>query len=130
MLKKKEEGALLATVVSVGALAASLVAATPAGAAGVKAAGPSCTADAHDHGTCTLKVGSIGGGTITFVAHDNGGSMWTISDATQHTVLQTGDSSASGTLTSGWNANDSIQLSIGGKGSLKATWKAGVRKGR
>jgi hypothetical protein len=128
MPRNKKKGALLATV-SAGALAAALVFASSAGAAGVKAAGPRCTA--RDGGTCTLRPGASGGA-IAFVAHDRGGFAWTISDETAHTVLQSGNSSASGTLTnantSGWAAGDDIVLSISGKGSIKATWKAAVRR--
>jgi hypothetical protein len=126
-MMKKKKGALLATIVSAGALA--VVAVSPAGAAGVKAAGTSCTA--RDGGTCTLRPASSGGA-ITFVAHDKGGFAWTISDGTTHTVLQSGNSSASGTLTSantsGWAAGDDVILSISGKGSIKATWTAAVRR--
>jgi hypothetical protein len=120
----KKRAALLATVVSVGALAAAVVAASPAGAAGVKAAGNRCTA--RDGGTCVLIAGS--GGTITFVAHDQRGSTWEIRDVRTGQVLNMGDSSASGTDLSGWDANDEIQLSIAGPGSIKASWGAGARK--
>jgi hypothetical protein len=121
MLKKR--AALLATAVSLGALAAAGVAASPAGAAGVKAAGDRCTA--RNGGTCVLIAGS--GGTITFVAHDQRGSTWEIRDATTGQVLNMGAGSASGADFSGWNANDEIELSITGPGSIKATWRPGVR---
>jgi hypothetical protein len=117
MLKKR--AALLVTVV----LAAAGAAANPAGAAGVKAAGNRCTA--RNGGTCLLIAGS--GGTITFVAHDQRRSTWEIRDATTGLVLNMGGSSASGTDFSGWNANDEIELSITGPGSIKATWGPGVR---
>jgi hypothetical protein len=122
MLRKR---GLCVTAVSVGALAAALVASSPAGAGGVKAAGPGCTA--RNGSTCVLIAGS--GGVITFVAHDHGGSTWTIRDDSEgNTVLQTGDSSASGGLTTGWAANDEIELSISGQGSIKATWGPGLRR--